>query len=83
MNAYNRAFKISNGEIIFLLDSDDLFSKNKIKNVINAFSKNKKITSLFDLPIYKYKEKLKFIKNKKKFVSNYWPYIPPQSCIVI
>ena len=83
MNAYNRAFKISNGEIIFLLDSDDLFSKNKIKNIINAFSKNKKITSLFDLPIYKYKEKLKFIKNKKKFVSNYWPYIPPQSCIVM
>ena len=31
MKAYNRAFKISNGEIIFLLDSDDLFKKNKIK----------------------------------------------------
>ena len=83
MKAYNRAFKISNGEIIFLLDSDDLFKKNKIKNVINAFSKNKKISSLFDLPIYKYKKKLKLIKNKKRFISNYWPYIPPQSCIVM
>ena len=83
MNAYYRAFKKSKGEIIFLLDSDDLFTKNKIKTVINTFLKNKKISSLFDLPIYKYKKKLKFIKNKKKFVSNYWPYIPPQSCIVI
>ena len=39
MNAYYRAFKKSNGEIIFLLDSDDLFKKNKIKNVINEFFK--------------------------------------------
>jgi len=38
---------------------------------------------LFDLPIYKYKNELKFIKNKKKIISNYWPYIPPQSCITI
>ena len=60
------AFKKSKGEIIFLLDSDDLFKKNKIKTVINTFLKNKKISSLFDLPIYKYKNKLKFIKNKKK-----------------
>ena len=49
MNAYYRAFKKSNGEIIFLLDSDDLYKRNKIKTVINAFSKNKKISSLFDL----------------------------------
>jgi glycosyltransferase involved in cell wall biosynthesis len=83
MNAYYRAYKKSKGEIIFLLDSDDLFKKNKIKNVINAFTKNKNISSLFDLPIYKYKDKLKYIKNKKKLISNYWPYIPPQSCIVM
>ncbi len=83
MNAYNSAFKKSNGEIIFLLDSDDLFKKNKIKSVISTFLKNKKISSLFDLPIYKYKKKLKFIKNKKRFISNYWPYIPPQSCIAM
>ena len=83
MNAYYRAFKKSKGEIIFLLDSDDLFTKNKIKTVINTFLKNKKISSLFDLPIYKYKNKLKFIKNKKKVISNFWPFIPPQSCIVM
>ena len=83
MNAYKRAFKKSNGEFVFFLDSDDLFKKNKIKDIISKFSKNKKISSLFDLPIYKYKKKLKFIKNKKKFISNYWPYIPPQSCIAM
>jgi len=83
MNAYYRAFKKSSGEIIFLLDSDDLFKRNKIKTVINTFLKNKKISSLFDLPIYKYKDKLIFIKNKKKIIPNFWPYIPPQSCIVM
>ena len=83
MNAYHRAFKKSKGEIIFLLDSDDLFKKNKIKTVINTFLKNKKISSLFDLPIYKYRNKLKYIKNKKKIISNFWPFIPPQSCIVM
>ena len=67
MNAYYRAFKKSNGKFIFLLDSDDLFKKNKIKTVINIFLKNKKISSLFDLPIYKYKNKLKFIKIKKNY----------------
>ena len=83
MNAYYRAYKKSKGEIIFLLDSDDLFKKNKIKTVINAFLKNKKLSSLFDLPIYKYKNSLKLVKNKKKIISNFWPYIPPQSCIVM
>ena len=83
MNAYYRAFKKSNGEIIFLLDSDDLFKANKIKFITNIFKKNKKISSLFDLPIYKYRNKLKFIKKNFFFISNYWPYIPPQSCIAM
>ena len=83
MNAFYRAFKKSKGEILFLLDSDDFFKENKIKFITNFFIKNKKISSLFDLPIYKYKNELKFIKNKKKIISNYWPYIPPQSCITI
>ena len=67
MNAYYRAFKKSKGEILFLLDSDDFFKKNKIKFITNFFIKNKQISSLFDLPIYKYKNELKFIKNKKFF----------------
>ena len=83
INAYYRAFKKSRGKVIFFLDSDDLFKKDKIKIVINTFLKNKKMSSLFDLPIIKYEKKLKFIKNKNFFISNYWPYIPPQSCIVM
>ena len=42
INAYERAFKISKGEIIFLLDSDDYFLKNKIKNIIRVLKKTVK-----------------------------------------
>ena len=70
-------------KLFFFLDSDDLFKKNKIKTIINEFLKNRNISSVFDLPIYKYKNKLKIIKKKKKIISNIWPYIPPQSCIAI
>ena len=83
INAYYRAFKKSSGDIIFFLDSDDLFKKNKIKTVVNEFLINKKISSIFDLPILMYKDKKKIIKNKKKIISSFWPYIPPQSCIAI
>ena len=83
MKAYQRAFNKSSGEIIFFLDSDDFFKKNKIKDIVNVFLKNNKISSVFDLPIIKYEKKLKFAKNKKKMIENFWPYIPPQSCISI
>ena len=83
MNAYQRAFNESTGEIIFFLDSDDFFKKNKVKDTVNEFLKNNKISTIFDLPIIKYEKKLKFAKNKKKLLDNYWPYIPPQSCISI
>ena len=83
MNAYYKAFKKSKGDIIFLLDSDDLFKKNKINTVVNVFSNNNKISTIFDLPIIKRENNLKYIKNKKKVISNFWPYIPPQSCIAI
>ena len=35
MNAYQRAFNKSTGEIIFFLDSDDFFKKNKVKDTVN------------------------------------------------
>ena len=83
INAYNRAFKKSSGDIIFFLDSDDLFKKNKIEIVVNEFLNNKKLSTIFDLPIHMHKSKKKIIKNKKKIISSFWPYIPPQSCIAI
>ena len=39
MNAFYRAFKKSKGEILFLLDSDDFFKKNKIKFITQFFYK--------------------------------------------
>ena len=42
-----------------------------------------KIFSIFDLPIIKNQKVLKFRRNKKKIIDNFWPYIPPQSCISI
>ncbi len=83
INAYQRAFGKSTGDIIFFLDSDDFFHKDKIKKIIEIFTKDKKLISIFDLPILKYNEKLSYKKDKKKFVKNFWPYIPPQSCISI
>lgn len=84
MNAYKKAFKKSNGEIIFFLDSDDYFCKDKIEKVINRFTLDKKLKIVFDLPIYKYENKIiKKTYNKKKYFKNYWPFIFPQSCISI
>ena len=83
MNAFKKSVELSSGDIIFFLDSDDLFKKDKVKIVVNKFLSNKKISSIFDLPIHTYQNKKKIIKNKKKIISSFWPYIPPQSCIAI
>ena len=81
IKAYERAFKKSTGEIIFLLDSDDYFFKSKVNQVINFFNSKRNIKVIYDLPIYKFEKKYTFKKNKKKLIKNFWPYIPPQSCI--
>ena len=84
MNAYKSAFKKSNGKIIFFLDSDDYFCADKIEKVINKFTLDQKVKIIFDLPIYKYENKIeKKTYNKKKYLKNYWPFIFPQSCISI
>ena len=83
IKAYKRAFKKSNGKIIFLLDSDDYFFKSKVNKIVNVFNSKKEVKVIYDLPIYKNKKKYTFKKNKKKFIKNFWPYIPPQSCISV
>ena len=55
MNAFKKSIQSSTGEIIFLLDSDDFFKKNKIEKVIDFFSKNKNENIVFDYPIIKKK----------------------------
>ena len=44
-------FKISKGDIIFLLDSDDQFKKNKIIEINKIFQQNKKINFIQDTPL--------------------------------
>ena len=72
INAYNRAFKKSSGDIIFFLDSDDLFKKNKIEIVVNKFLNNKKLSAIFDLPIHMFENKKKVVKKQKK---NYFIFL--------
>ena len=76
-----KAFNISTGEVICLLDADDYFVKNKISTVRNFFQKNNNKDILFDLPLIKKKEKFKKFFLKKKLSNNLWKTIIPTSSI--
>ena len=82
INSYYRGYLKSKGDLIFFLDSDDFFHKNKIKELSNFFLKKNNINIVFDLPILKYKNKTvkKFFK-QKFFLLSSWPRFTPQSCI--
>ena len=73
-------FKISKGNIIFLLDSDDEFKKNKIIEINKIFKKNKKINFIQDTPLETLYKKKKLLKKKRHFFS-IWPSFYPTSCI--
>lgn len=83
MNAFKKSIELSTGDIIFFLDSDDSFEKNKIEKIINFFLENKEKKIVFDYPIIVKENKKIFIKKKKNFFSTYWGYIHPTSCISI
>jgi len=73
-------FKISKGSIIYLLDSDDEFKKNKIVEINKIFKQNKTINFIQDTPfdaLYKRKKILK----KKTHLFSIWPSFYPTSCI--
>ena len=85
LNAINRSFLKSKGDLIFLLDGDDYFLKNKIKFVVNLFNKEKELNFIQDNPIYFYPNKnLKVEKKLKKkfFTLHTWPYFNPTSTMV-
>ena len=73
-------FKISKGNIIFLLDSDDMFRKNKLFEISKIFKKNKKINFIQDTPLISLFNKRMLLKKKKYFFS-IWPSFFPTSCI--
>tara|TARA_Y200000002_G_C22615829_1_gene635954 strand:+ start:325 stop:1092 length:768 start_codon:yes stop_codon:yes gene_type:complete len=83
INAFKKAIELSSGELIFFLDSDDFFHKNKIEKITNLFLNDRDKMIVFDFPII-LKNEMK-IKSKKKnnFFKTYWGYIHPTSCITI
>ncbi len=83
MNAFKKSIQSSTGDIIFLLDSDDFFRKDKIEKVMDFFSKNKNENIVFDYPIIKKNNEEIPIKKKINFYNTYWGYIHPTSCISI
>ena len=72
-----KLFKKSKGEIICLLDSDDIFNLDKLSNINSYFEKNKKKNFLVNL----LKGKKKFIIKRDEPNNSIWPTIFPTSCI--
>ena len=80
--ATKNLFIRSRGEIIFLIDSDDYFKKNKLKHIFKFFKNNKNLNFIQDTPKYGNIERsFKFKKKKNSFTI--WPSVYPTSCIAI
>jgi len=85
LNAIQKSFLKSKGEIVFLLDGDDAFLKNKVKYFINIFEKNKHLEFTQDNPIYYYPKKElkeKKILKSKILIFHTWPYFNPTSTMI-
>ena len=85
LQVIQKSFLKSKGEIIFLLDGDDHFLKDKVKIIVNEFKKNNDINFIQDNPTYFYPNKnLKLKKKirKKYFTLHTWPYFHPTSTMV-
>jgi len=80
-NSYYKLISKSKGEIIFLLDSDDYFLKDKVFKIIEKFNHNKKINLIQDLPLIIANNKKKIFKKNKNNLISFWPYLAPESCI--
>ena len=83
MKAFEEGFKLSTGEIILLLDSDDYLHRTKVEEIVGFFNNNKNAKIVFDYPIITKNKNFISIKNKKKLFNTFWPYIHPTSCISI
>ncbi len=78
INGLYTAFKKSRGSIICLLDGDDYFKLNKLKEINNYFNQNKKVLSVYNKPITSDNQFQFKNKNPQKII---WPSIFPTSCI--
>jgi len=77
------AFKISSGDLICFLDSDDYFFPKKINTVISRFLQNQKLKILFDIPRINRKDRIEPLRIKKKTNEYIWPSIIPTSGITL
>ena len=85
LNAIQRSFLKSRGKIVFLLDGDDAFLKNKVRHFIGIFKKHKYLEFVQDNPIYYYPKrelKEKKLLKKKKMIFHTWPYFNPTSTMI-
>ena len=82
-NAFNQSIKISTGEIIFFLDSDDYFHKEKLEKIVDKFETKKNLKIIYDFPIIFGNKKKINQRKKNKLLKTYWDYIHPTSCITI
>ncbi len=82
LDGIKRLFKISKGNIIFLLDSDDFFLKSKIKFIQNKFKEDKKLNFIQDRP-YSNQKKSSIKLKKKNHLFSIWPSFYPTSCIAL
>ena len=84
INAIKLGLKSCKGEIIFLLDSDDFFKKQKLSKILNYFKEFRHKHLFCDTPkkFFSRNEIKKFnIKRKKNLLI--WPTILPTSCIAV
>ena len=72
MNAYIKMFKISKGDFVFLLDSDDTFFKKKIHTILNLYLKNINLNFIQESP-------KKVSCKKNNFFLSRWPYFASTS----
>ena len=80
--AISRMIKASKGEIIFLLDGDDEYRKDKISKICKLFKKNKKLNFIQDTPIDSLTKK-KLLLKKRRSSYTVWPRFFPTSTIVV
>ena len=72
----------SKGELIFLLDGDDFFLKNKLSYIVNIYKNDHNLNFIQDSPYYYFPdENIKIKKNlrNKFFILHTWPYFFPTS----
>ena len=82
LNGIKNSLKACRGKYICILDSDDFFKKNKVKQVVNFFKQNKSCEFVFDLPIISYNSSnVKRLKNQYFNRNSKWPKFPPTSCL--